>query len=251
MKLLFSEFPAEYGKYNFPYQVYGLTDSDDHLSTIYEMGFLPTRIEKNLFYLCRSLRIDLSNFELNSENRRVKRKTKYLKTNLIRLDDFKYDYKIGKMAKEFSKARFKESSLSPQITKALFQDSAMTHVLEFIDKSEDKTVGYCLVVLKDGIFHYSYPFYNLDYFKKNIGMGMIISAIEIAQKKDCKAFYLGTIYTKESMYKLQFNSLEFYTGFGWSEDIEQLKELIKSPQKEHLFKLVEDKKSFIKAFKDV
>jgi hypothetical protein len=77
MKIIFSESEAFYESYTFNYAVYAESEGDD-LPEIYNAGFLPytdnTSIQHNRFYLCRSLRINLENFSLNSENRRVLRK---------------------------------------------------------------------------------------------------------------------------------------------------------------------------------
>ncbi len=251
MKLFFSEFQPDYTKYHFPYQVYGIVEPEDKTSDIYEKGFLPTRINKDLFYLARSIRIDLSNFEMNSENRRILRKTDYLKYKVVPLAQYEYNIEIGKMAKEFSKQRFNDVILTPSSVRKLFTQSSMTHVIEYYSTDRSTPVGYCLSLYSDGIFHYSYPFYDLKYFSKNLGMGMILKAISFAIENKLDHFYLGTCYTESSLYKLQFNNIEYFNGFSWSKDLDQLKYLVKNPQEQHLFKSVKDKDSFINAIKNV
>ena len=77
MKIIFSEHQTIYSSYTFSYGVYCIREDKDELVHIYEMGFLPFTgdldIKKEAFYLARSLRIALNNFEDSSENRRVNR----------------------------------------------------------------------------------------------------------------------------------------------------------------------------------
>ncbi len=247
MKIFFSEYKADYSKYNFPYQVYAVKESSDSNLDFYEKGFLPTRIHKDLFYLARSLRINLNKFTPNTENRRIFRKTDYLSYEIYPLNEFTYHYEIGKMAVDFSKERFHGTKFTQQSVKKLFKESSMTHVLEFSDKTVDEKIGYALCLLEEkSIMHYSYPFYNTSYFDRNLGMGMMLNAINYAKMNLMNYVYIGTCYTKESLYKLQFDGAEYYNGFKWDFDIDNLKKLIASPPEEHLFKDLNDKDLFIK-----
>jgi len=53
--------------------------SNENINNLYNEGFVFGRIEKGYMNQTRSLRIDLSKFELSSENRRVLRKAEDLK----------------------------------------------------------------------------------------------------------------------------------------------------------------------------
>jgi len=55
---------------------------------------------------------------------------------------------------------------------------------------------------------------------------MTTSVAFFAQHK-FKYIYLGTCYTKNALYKTQFAGTEFFNGFRWSENIKELKYLIK------------------------
>lgn len=253
MRIFFSEFPPDYDNYNFPYQVYALKEDGDSYEELYEGGLLPTRIDNRLFYMARSLRVNLERFELSSENRRIKKKASYLEMELVPLADFDYDYPIGKLAKDFYDERFGKGTMSAQKVKWLFNEGAMTHVAVYRDNSvgsgagdsNGAIFGYCLCVVTDKLIHYAYPFYDLSYFKKNAGMAMMLSITEYAKDKGLSHLYLGTIYTESSLYKLQISGSEYYVGFGWSEDIEQLKWLVKESRDTHLFNLVEEKSEFL------
>ncbi len=227
MRFLFSEYRANYRKYRFPYQVYALKEDSDEYADLYALGLLPSRIAKDLYYLARGVRVDLVKFEPSSENRRIKRKTKYLEVEMIGLGDFDYDFTIGKLGKDFYEKRFGKGVMSANKIKWLFTSGAMTHVLKYNDKEKDKVVGYCLVISDKNMLHYAYPFYDVSYFEKNAGMGMMLSAIELAKENGLSHVYLGTCYTESSLYKLQFEGVEYFNGFEWSGDTEKLKEVVR------------------------
>ena len=54
-----------------------ITDfSPENINSLYNEGYVFTRKEKGIMNQTRSVRIDLSHFELSSENRRILKKTK-------------------------------------------------------------------------------------------------------------------------------------------------------------------------------
>lgn len=221
MKYFYKEHKSDYSQYLFPYQVYLLKEKTDSLDDIYNLGFLPSRSKPDLFYLSRSIRIDLTKFELSSENRRIQRKTDYLTLDILSYKDFKYDYKIGKLAKDFYDARSGKGTFSVNRIKWLFTSGACSDVIVFKDGNVE--TGYCVANKTSSLLHYAYPFYDLDYLKKNMGMGMMLSSILWANENNLKYVYLGTCYTKSSLYKTQFKGVEFFDGEGWNGDKDVLK----------------------------
>lgn len=237
MKLFFSEYQADYSKYYFPYQIYLKREENDDLDKIFSMGFLPSRMKLYLFYLARSLRVSLDRFKLSSENRRILRKTEDINLEVVDLKDFKYHYSIGKLASDFYKKRFGKGVMSAYRIKWLLTSGACTHVIICTDKSKGgKIIGYCPSVMTSNLLHYAYPFYDLNYLNKNVGMGMMLKAALFAKDKDLKFVYLGTVYTKTSLYKVQFSGVEYFSGSGWSDDVSKLKELILKGIKGHFLK---------------
>lgn len=227
MKLKFKESKPDYSKYHFPYCVYGKLEKDDSLDEVYEQGFLPSRKELNLFYLARSTRINLSEFSPTSENRRILRKTEYLDFEIIDLNKFEYHYSIGKMGKDFYDKRG-GGKFSAYKIKWLFTSGSCSHVIRFTDDySESKVAGYCLVNRTENILHYAYPFYDLDYLDKNAGIGMMTRSVQEAKKARLRYCYLGTCYTKSSLYKTQFEGFEYFDGEKWVGDVEKLKKLVR------------------------
>jgi arginyl-tRNA--protein-N-Asp/Glu arginylyltransferase len=229
MKYIFKEFElSDYARYQFPYQVYLESEEGDSIEDIYENGFLQSRIDSRLFYLSRGIRIDVSQFELSSENRRINRKTEYLTYELSTIDKFEYDYPIGKMAIDFYKERFGEKTISAQKWKWIFTSGVFTHVIIFKDNRTNEVIGYCPIIMTKSILHYAYPFYKTNYLSENLGIGMMQSAILHSKETGIRYAYLGTCYTHNSLYKTQFKGAQWFTGEVWSDDIQGLKLTIKN-----------------------
>ncbi len=225
MEYIFKEYKGNYEDYKFPYLVYLQASDDDNINEIYKKGFLATRIKKNYYYLARNLRIDLKDFSLNSENRRVLKKTEGLELENKKLEDFEFDYRISKLASDFFKKKFGKLTISPQKLKWIFEGEFFTNVLVY--KLNGEEIGYCITMETDELLHYAYPFYKPDFISSNIGMGMMIKGIEQAKEDKKKYVYLGTVYSPESLYKTQFRGIEWFNENTWDKDIEKLKAKIK------------------------
>ena len=86
MQVFYSEYHKDYSSYTFGYAVYAIHEKNDSLSDLYSKRFLPYTgdVQNNdeIYYLARSVRVDLHTFQLGSENRRVLRKIDAYKTHL-------------------------------------------------------------------------------------------------------------------------------------------------------------------------
>ncbi len=230
MRLIFKEYTAADPKnYIYPYSVYGQMEEGDSVDDILTRGFLASRIGPGRFYLARGLRIDLENFELSSENRRIQRKTEYLVLDSVHLPVQDFDYTIGKLAVTYYNQGVGAGGTKifrPQTIKKLLTEGFFNKLLVYKDSDNDNTVGYCIALEGDNSLHYAYPFYDFEYKEKNAGMGMMLAAIVDAKNRGFGHVYLGTVYTKESLYKLQFAGLEYFDGQSWNGDMDELKEKI-------------------------
>jgi hypothetical protein len=68
-------------------------------------------------------------------------------------------------------------------------------------------------------------------------MFMMTSAVALFAERGFRHLYLGTCYSQNALYKTQFSGAEFFTGFRWSAELDELKFIIKRDQKklhEHL-----------------
>ena len=248
MKLFFSEFKANYQKYHFPYQIWLLKEENDDVDEIYSHGFLPIRNLNNIYYLSRNLRVDLSKFELSSENRRVLNKTENIISGLENLSEFDYSFAVQKFCLDYSKKRFNNNLFGATAIKNIFAKGVYNHVFVFSEKSSSKIVGYAVCFISENILQYAHSFYDLDYFKESLGARMMIEAVSWAQKNNKKFAYLGTCYDESALYKTEFTGVEFFNGFGWSRNLEELKELLKINNKAEEY-LLKDKEYLEKFYR--
>lgn len=203
--------------------------NDTEIMNYYNSGFVLTRLGKGEMIQTRSLRIDLENFEFNSENRRIFRKVENLSFEVNALPLTDYSWEIHKMGKDFYTRKFGDQTMSASKIKSMFNDienENMTHSILY--KINEEIVGHTLCYIGEKIMHYAYPFYDLDLDYPNLGMGMMLNAIKYALENDFKHIYLGSVTTAESKYKLQFNNLEWWDTEkqDWSKDLVLLKTLI-------------------------
>src|SRR3990167_6374032 len=95
MKFFSSELGQEYAKtYTFGYCNYGVLEPGDNISEMYERGYLPysgSPESKGMFYMARSGRIYLPEFELDSECRRVAKKFEGFARETVPLKEFPID----------------------------------------------------------------------------------------------------------------------------------------------------------------
>ena len=194
---------------------------------MYERGYVFTRIGKGVMHQTRSVRIDLTKFELTSENRRILKKVVNLKSDLVALPFSDYDFKIGKLAKDFYEIRFGPGIMSAQKIKEMLIDPTKSNFNTLLIYNLDNLIiGYCICYTNNEIMHYSYPFYDLKNTSKDMGLGMMTLAIEQAKKTGMKYIYLGSLQRPTDIYKIQFNGLEWFDGTIWSTDESEVREIL-------------------------
>jgi len=200
------------------------------ISELYAKGYVFTRVKKGLFNQTRSLRINLENFELNSENRRIQKKNEDLQLEVRKLPYRDYSWEIHKLGKDFYSIKFGDGTMSASKIKELFLETDKSNANYCFTYSQDnKNIGYCLAYINSSIVHYAYPFYDLNVAKENsLGLAMMIQAIIWAKVNGKQYIYLGSVTESKSKYKLQFEGLEWFDNNTqtWSESLEELKALI-------------------------
>ena len=136
-------------------------NSPENISSMYDNGFVFTRIDKDMMHQTRSIRIDLDRFELSSENRRILRKGESISIieNIIPYSS--YSWEIGKIGKDFYESR--KADFSANKIKELIIDNKSNFNL-FFNFSD---IGYAICYINNKILHYSYPFYNLKNSSKD------------------------------------------------------------------------------------
>lgn len=212
-----------------------ITDfSEKNISEMYERGYLFTRIGKGVMQQTRSVRVDLEKFELTSENRRILRKFVNIEFHVDFLPVNNYDWRIGKMAKDFYEMKFGPGIMSANKIRDLLSDHTKNSFNTLLKYSIDsRIVGYAICYEDKKILHYSYPFYDLQSAPKDMGLWMMNMAIQYAHGLQKKFVYLGSLQRPTDTYKLQFKGLEWFDeGSGgngsWSSDTEKVKKILAS-----------------------
>ncbi len=201
------------------------------VNSLYNKGYVLTRLGKFEMIQTRSLRINLNEFRLNSENKRILNKNRNLKIEFNNLPLKNYNWEIHKLGKDFYTNKFGDGTMSASKIKEMFNEmnkSNMNGVFTYTIANEN--IGYCLCFKNSEFIHYAYPFYDLKYDSSNIGMGMMIKAIVWAKDINLKYIYLGSVTDNKARYKLQFKGLEWWntTTNVWETDIKILKNLLDS-----------------------
>ena len=250
MKLLFSEQKSDYDHYQFPYAIWAIPEEGEAPADIFNAGFLPSSRYLDRFYLCRQVRVNLGKFKPSSENRRILRKGADIEVKLVPREKYNYTPERRQFFKTYADIKFGKDVMSFERLDALFSSPIISHLLVFIDPKTGTEIGVAtLYVAGKELAYYYYAFYDLNYYARNLGMFMMTSASALFAERGSKQLYLGTCYSATALYKTQFHGAEFFNGFRWSDDLDELKFIIKRDKKElyqHLLETEEYRKEFYK-----
>ncbi len=238
MKIIFSESEPFYESYTFNYAVYAESEGDD-LSEIYASGFLPytdnTSLESHRFYLCRSLRVDLETFSLNSENRRILRKIegRTMLCNKRAATEVLGDIEFLKFCQGYAEARFHGRSLSEKRLRYILKWHENVRLWEY--RLDEELLGYVIGIEGSDFLHYWYSFYSLK-LSEQFPLGKLLMTKfieEAAEITGLKYVYLGTCYHKRSLYKARdYKAVEFFDGNNWCRNMADLKKRCKWDDRE-------------------
>jgi len=248
MKLLFSEAKADYGHYIFPYAIWAFPEPGEAPSDLFNQGFLPSSRNLDRFYLCRQVRIDLKKFALSSENRRILRKGEGIKSVLLPKGKFEYTPERREFFKTYADIKFGKDVMSYERLDLLFDGAITSHLLVFTDSQSGEHLGTVTLYLESNhLAYYYYAFYDLKYYSRNLGMFMMTSAVAQFAERGLHYLYLGSCYLENALYKTQFAGAQFFNGVRWSENLKELKHLIrrgKQEQPQHLLEAEEYRSTF-------
>ena len=248
MKLLFSEQNSDYEHYQFPYAIWAVPEADETPSEIFNAGFLPSSRNLDRFYLCRQVRVNLARFKPSSENRRILRKGAGIEVKLVPRDKYNYTPAKRDFFKTYADIKFGKDVMTCERLEALFSSPIISHLLVFADAENGNEVGVATLYIEDReLAYYYYAFYDLNYYARNLGMFMMTSAVALFAGRGFKQLYLGTCYSQTALYKTQFAGAEFFNGFRWSDDLDELKFIIRRDNKEldqHLLETTEYREEF-------
>jgi hypothetical protein len=260
MKIFFSENRVDYSTYTFDYAIYCLKQSQAELTDIYEQGFLPYTgnlgIEGDIFYLARSLRVDLDRFDDTSENRRVNRLLEPLNVQLkiIKKEDFDLNStEFVSFCQDYISQRIGDDNMSMERWQYITSRETGTHIFQFT--TEGKLLGFVFAALNNDILHYWFAFFDTEYMRTHsLGKWIMWRTIRWAKDNGLKSVYLGTAYKSSALYKIRdHKGLSYFDGSGWNKDVERLKELCKNdlePKTADEFKTLSNQNEFLKKLVD-
>jgi arginyl-tRNA--protein-N-Asp/Glu arginylyltransferase len=248
MKLLFSEQSSDYNHYQFPYAIWAVPEAGEAPSEIFNAGFLPSSRNLDRFYLCRQVRVNLPKFKPSSENRRILRKGGGIEVKLVPREKYDYTPERRQFFKTYADIKFGKDIMSFERLDSLFNSPIISHLLLFTDAKSGAEVGTATVYIegKELAFYY-YAFYDLNYYARNLGMFMMTSAAASFAERGLNYLYLGTCYSQNALYKTQFAGSQFFNGFRWSDDLDELKFMINRDKKDLEHHLLETE-SYREAF---
>ena len=217
MKIFRSESFVDYKTYTFNYALYCIKENQSEIPQIYDKGFLPysndVNLDRETYYLARSLRVDLSQFTASSENRRVSRKIETLSPSLkvIPIDQFDIDDpEFKKYCFDYASSRFSDK-ISEARMDYILHSKSISHIFEF--SIQEKKVGYVITIIEQGTLHYWFSFFDLELQEYALGKWMMFSVIQWAAEQNLTYVYLGTCYGKKSLYKVRdFKGLSYFDG---------------------------------------
>ncbi|MGI5841425.1 MAG: hypothetical protein ACOX6N_04380 [Patescibacteria group bacterium] len=180
----------------------------------YSEGLLPQRNDKNLFYQDSSCRSNLSKFQLNSENRRILRKTQDFHYEKILLPDLSYTPTVQKTIKNWIAQlnwNFPISSV-----KNIFTNHIFNYVYIWKD-SQNNPVAYSVCYFSDSLSHIAYIFYDPRYSHHDLPIRLVLQFIIDSTNQGLKYAYLGRFNTSNGYYKRNMPGFEFFVNGKWIE----------------------------------
>lgn len=242
MKLLFSEAKPDYAHYIFPYAIWAFPEPGETPADLFNAGFLPSSRQLDRFYLCRGIRVALNKFTPSSENRRILRKGAAIVVTLVPRAEFEFTAARREFCKRYTDAKFGASGMSYERLDSLFSSAVTSHVLLFTEPATGAEIGIATLYLEgDRLAFYYYAFYDLAHANRSLGLFMMTTAAKLFAERGCGHLYLGSCYSESALYKTQFAGFEFFNGVRWSENLEELKFILRRQQQSELQKhLLED-----------
>lgn len=236
MRFFSSELGHEYAKtYTFGYCNYGVLEPGDKLSEMYERGYLPysgSPDAKGLFYMARSGRIHLPDWELNSECRRVTKKFDGIfMRETIPFEKFSLDAAFKRFWLDYFSRAHGTHVMSKERLETVLNFGVISHVGVYRDRA-GKIGGYTLEVATDAMTHDWFHAWDASLDKSSFGMYILIDIGRAAKERGATYYYCGTVYGNSmgANYKTNLPHLEYWSGSEWIRDPKhtKLKKLLKT-----------------------
>ncbi|HNY32826.1 MAG TPA: GNAT family N-acetyltransferase [Fibrobacteria bacterium] len=238
MKIVFSEAAPDYAGYVFPYAIWAYPEPGETPERMLASGFLPSLGDLTRYYLCRQVRVRLPGFHPNSENRRILRKGDGIAATIVPRDRFEATEDRIRFCHAYATCKWSTPPSRERIER-VFTNPITSHVCVFSD-AQGAEVGMVTLLESQGTWFYSNAFYDPDHPFRSLGAYLMTETIRILSQEGASHLHLGTCYSRAALYKTQFPGVEFFNGFRWSDDLDELKYLIERQEKEIPGHLLED-----------
>lgn len=238
MRILFSEAQPDYAGYVFPYAIWGFLEDGERPASAFSRGFLPSLPDLSRFYLCRQVRVDLARFQPSSENRRILRKGAGIRCEIVDRREFRWTDERREFCFAYASRRW-TSPPSPERIDRIFSNPITTHVGVFQD-ARGNEAGIVSLFRDDKTWFYSNAFYDADHELGSLGVFLMTETVRQLSESGASHLHLGTCYSRSALYKTRFPGVEFFNGFRWSADLDELKHLIERQEKETPGHLLEE-----------
>lgn len=231
MRIYTSEFAHDYSTYTFGYGINAEIETGDNPVDAYEQGFLPYSANPqvhNVFYMARSVRVDVRTYEPSSENRRVFRKFDgQFTARTVERDELLHDSAFHKLFLDYFDVRHGKKIMGEERLHGLLQSALPLRGIRY-EKEDGTLVAAVFEPAKAHAVHFWFPAYAPEYIGASLGMWLMQDAVRRAQSEGRTHLYLGTAYGEKAKYKLNIPSLEYWDGMKWVADTHALKERMKS-----------------------
>jgi arginine-tRNA-protein transferase len=228
-----SEGPLDYGQYAFGYTLWLELEASEPPGAAYAGGYLPysgnPEAATPLFYMARSLRVDLKAFRLAKGRRYDHRQwlRHGLRRRLVSRQAFldTYGSVAPGLALGWMQTRFGEPFLTPARLGYILQHPCLRNVLTWEDSSGLR--AFALLARWEAGVHYWFVFYaNGDPEAHPPGHGYLVDFLQWAREEGLPHAYLGTTYGLKSRYKSRgIEGIEYWDGNRWMADRKQLHRL--------------------------
>lgn len=245
MKLLFSESRPDYEGYVFPYAVWGFPEPGESPRDAMAAGFLPSLPDLSRYYLCRQVRVSLTGFLPNSENRRILRKGEGIRCELLPVEAFPATADRIDFCHRYATRRWSSPPERTRIAR-IFASPITSHVLVFSDP-DGAECGFVTLLIDGGVAFYSNAFYRTDHGVRDLGLVLMTETVRTLSRAGLEHLHLGTCYSRSALYKTAFPGVEFFDGTRWNPDLSALKFQISRQDRDCRGHLLEDA-SFLDAF---
>jgi hypothetical protein len=231
MKLLFSESAPDTVHYVYPYAVWAFLEPGETPADAFESGFLPSTPALDRFYLVRQVRVPLREWHPTSENRRVLRKGEGLTLQIVPRNEFEYSTARRESWLAFAEERFGTGVMPATRLDRLMSSPVVSHLLHFTETSTGRDRGTVLMYLEPPrVAFYYFAFYQTPTdLREPTGMVLMTRAVEHFAREGWAHLHMGGCYSDDALYKTQFEPVEFFNGFRWSRNLNELKHLVRTP----------------------